>query len=118
MRPGKAKSVMLIYLQGGPATQDMFDLKPNAPSGIKSDFKPIATNVSGISLCEHLPKMAQWMHKAAIIRSVNHKAGCHNCLPSYTGLEVPQPDQHPRDTNPPSMAERWSCDRKLLIAKG
>jgi hypothetical protein len=47
--------------------------------------------------------MAQWMHKAAIVRSVNHKAGCHNCLPSYTGLEVPQPDQNPRDTNPPSM---------------
>ena len=43
------------------------------------------------------------MHKAAIVRSVNHKAGCHNCLPSYTGFEAPMPDQHPRDTDPPSM---------------
>ena len=43
------------------------------------------------------------MHKAAIVRSVNHKAGCHNCLPSYTGFETPMPDQHPRDTDPPSM---------------
>src|SRR5207302_7841680 len=42
-------------------------------------------------------------HKTAIVRSVNHKAGCHNCLPCYTGYEVPPPDQHPRDTDPPSM---------------
>src|SRR5208337_5174234 len=102
-RPGKAKSVILLYLLGGAATQDMFDLKPHAPDGIRSQFKPIATNVPGIQLCEHLPGMAQWMHKAAIVRSLNHKAGCHNCLPSYTGYEVPMPDQHPRDTDPPSM---------------
>jgi hypothetical protein len=101
--PGKAKSVILLYLLGGAATQDMFDLKPNAPAEIRGEFKPIATNAPGIQICEHLPRMAQWMHKAALIRSVNHKAGCHNCLPSYTGFEVPQPDQHPRDTDPPSM---------------
>jgi hypothetical protein len=103
VHPGKAKSVILLYLLGGAATQDMFDLKPNAPPEIRGEFKPIATNVNGIQICEHLPRMAQWMHKAAIIRSVNHKAGCHNCLPCYTGYEVPQPDQHPRDTDPPSM---------------
>jgi hypothetical protein len=102
-RPGKAKSVILLYLLGGAATQDMWDLKPNAPTDIRGEFKPIATSAGGVQICEHLPRMAKWMHKAAIVRSVNHKAGCHNCLPSYTGLEVPQPDQHPRDTNPPSM---------------
>jgi hypothetical protein len=101
--PGKAKSVILLYLLGGAATQDMFDLKPNAPSEIRGEFKPIATNVSGIQICEHLPRMARWMHKAAIVRSVNHKAGCHNCLPSYTGYEATMPDQHPRDSDPPSM---------------
>ena len=47
--------------------------------------------------------MAHWMHRAAVVRSVNHKAGCHNCLPSYTGYAQPMPDQHPRDTDPPSM---------------
>src|SRR6516162_2632514 len=57
VRPGKAKSVLLIYLQGGPATQDMFDLKPNAPSGIRSEFRPIATSAPGIQICEHLPRM-------------------------------------------------------------
>src|SRR5947209_6664571 len=102
-RPGKAKSVILLYLLGGAATQDMFDMKPEAPSGIRTEFKPIDTNVPGIRICEHLPRMSRWMHRAAIVRSVNHKAGCHNCLPSYTGHEMPMPDQHPRDSDPPSM---------------
>src|SRR5947209_2071035 len=101
--PGKAKNVIVLYLLGGAATQDMYDLKPNAPVGTKSEFKPIATNVPGIQVCEHLPGTAKWMHRAALVRSVNHKAGCHNCLPSYTGHERPMPDQHPRDTDPPSM---------------
>jgi hypothetical protein len=102
-RPGKAKSVILLYLLGGAATQDMVDLKPNAPAEIRGEFKPISTNAPGVQICEHLPRMAQWMHKVAVVRSLNHKAGCHNCLPSYTGYEVPPPDQHPRDTDPPSM---------------
>jgi hypothetical protein len=102
-RPGKARSVILLYLLGGAATQDMWDLKPSAPSGVRSEFKPIPTTAPGIQVCEHLPRMAGWMHKAALVRSVNHRAGCHNCLPSYTGYEQPMPDQHPRDTDPPSM---------------
>jgi hypothetical protein len=100
---GKAKSVILLFLLGGAATQDMFDLKPNAPTDVRGEFKPVPTNAPGVHICEHLPRMGQWMHKAAIIRSVNHRAGCHNCLPCYTGFEVPQPDQHPRDSDPPSM---------------
>jgi hypothetical protein len=62
-QPARAKSVVLIYLQGGPPTQDMFDLKPDAPSGIRSEFRPIATSAPGISVCELLPKTARWMHK-------------------------------------------------------
>src|SRR5438034_7929103 len=103
VRPGKAKSVMLLYLLGGAATQDMVDMKPDAPAEVRGEFKPAPTNVPGIQICEHLPRMTQWMHRTAIVRSVNHKAGCHNCLPSYTGYEMPMPDQHPRDSDPPSM---------------
>src|SRR5262245_21901485 len=66
-RAGRAKSVILLFLGGGAATQDMWDLKPEAPIGIRSEFRPIATNVPGIQICEHLPKMARWMHRAAII---------------------------------------------------
>jgi hypothetical protein len=102
-RPGKARSVILLYLLGGAATQDMWDMKPAAPAEVRGEFRPIATNVPGLQVCEHLPRMARWMDRAAVVRSVNHKAGCHNCLPSYTGYAQPMPDQHPRDTDPPSM---------------
>jgi hypothetical protein len=101
--PGKAKSVILLYLLGGAATQDMWDMKPTAPPEVRGEFKPIATNVPGLQVCEHLPRMARWVHKAAVVRSVNHKAGCHNCLPSYSGYAQLLPDQHPHDTDPPSM---------------
>jgi Protein of unknown function (DUF1501) len=102
-RPGKAKSVILLYLLGGAATQDMWDIKPDAPSGVRSEFRPVATSAPGVQICEHLPRMGRWMHRAALIRSVNHKAGCHNCLPSYTGCEELQLDQHPHENQPPSM---------------
>jgi hypothetical protein len=101
-RPGRARSVILLFLGGGAATQDIWDIKPDAPIGIRSEFKPIATNVPGIQICEHLTKMARWMHKAAIVRSVNHKAGCHNFLPAYTGLERPG-SISPSPNDPPSM---------------
>src|SRR5262245_36870855 len=61
-RAGRARSVILLYLQGGPPTQDMFDLKPDAPAGIRSEFRPIATSAPGVSVCELLPRMAWWMH--------------------------------------------------------
>jgi hypothetical protein len=87
-RPGKAKSVILLNLLGGAATQEMFDLKPDAPAGVRSEFKPIDTNVPGVRICEHLPRTAGWMHRMAVVRSVNHKAGCHNCLHFYPNTRV------------------------------
>jgi hypothetical protein len=102
-RPGRAKSVILLYLLGGAATQDMIDLKPNAPPEVRGEFSPIATNVAGVRIGEHLPKMSRWMHKIALVRSLNHRAGCHNTLPSYTGLEQLLDNTSTRDTYPPSM---------------
>jgi hypothetical protein len=89
----------------------MWDLKPNAPVGIRSEFRPIATNVPGIQICEHLPKTAQWMHKTALVRSVHHKAGCHNFLPAYTGLELPG-SIAPSPNDPPSMGSVCEYLRK------
>ncbi|MDB5385464.1 MAG: hypothetical protein JWM11_1110 [Planctomycetaceae bacterium] len=104
LRPAKAKSVILLYLIGGAPTQDMYDMKPNAPEKIRGEFKPIDTNIPGIQISELLPLTARMMDKAAIVRSVNHKAGCHNPLPSYTGLEIPVVDNtSTKDTFPPSM---------------
>src|SRR6266481_1699644 len=60
---GRAKNVIVLYLLGGAATQDMIDLKPNAPAEIRGTFRPIATSVPGIHVCEHLPLMSRWLHK-------------------------------------------------------
>jgi hypothetical protein len=116
-REGKAKSVILLYLQGGPATQDMFDLKPNAPSGIRTEFKPIATSAPGVSVCEHLPRLARWMHRAVVVRTVHHNGGCHNNLPMYTGYDVPPPDDSPRDTDPPSMGSVCLYHEQEILGK-
>ncbi len=103
-RSGRAKSVILLYLLGGAATQDMVDLKPDAPSEIGGEFRPIATRAPGIQVCEHLPRLAQWTHKMAVVRSMNHRAGCHNPLPSYSGFDQPLQDiVSTRDSYPPSM---------------
>ncbi len=103
-RPGRAKSVILLYLLGGAPMQDMIDLKPNAPADIRGEFNPISTSVPGIQVCEHLPRTSRWLHKMALVRSLNHRAGCHNTLPGYTGLEQMVPDNTiTRDTFPPSM---------------
>src|SRR5436190_24120239 len=64
------KAVIMIFLPGGPSHQDMFDLKADAPSEIRGEFKPISTSVPGIEICEHLPRLAKCMDKAAIIRSM------------------------------------------------
>src|SRR5262245_23065514 len=64
------KSVILIYLVGGPPHQDMFDLKPNAPQEIAGPWRPAATSVPGIQICEALPRLARNMEKLAIVRSL------------------------------------------------
>ena len=103
-RPGNARSVIVLYLLGGAATQDMVDMKPEAPDGIRGEFRPIATAVPGLEVCEHLPQMARWAHRLAVVRSVSHRGGCHNPLPSYTGWETIPPDiVSTSDTYPPSM---------------
>jgi len=70
---GKArphKALINIFLAGGPPHQDMFDLKMNAPSEIRGEFKPIATNVDGIEICELFPQLAKMMDKFSVIRSM------------------------------------------------
>jgi uncharacterized protein (DUF1501 family) len=73
----QADSVIMIWLSGGPATIDMWDLKPEAPEGIRGDFKPIASAVSGVQISEHLPKMARAIAKATLIRSLQHTLPVH-----------------------------------------
>jgi hypothetical protein len=71
------KSLINIFLPGGPPHQDMWDLKPDAPAEIRGEFKPIGTNVPGIQLCELLPKLAAMMDKLVIVRSIVDARGPH-----------------------------------------
>ena len=71
------KSVILIWLAGGPSHIDMYDLKPNAPAEFRGEFKPIPTNVTGIQIGEHLPRQAKIMDKLAIVRSAYHTNAGH-----------------------------------------
>jgi len=75
--PRRPKAVILVLLTGGAAHQDTFDLKPEAPDGIRSDFKPIDTRTPGIQLCEHLPLLAARSDKLAIVRSMSHGDNGH-----------------------------------------
>src|SRR5713101_1643847 len=64
------RSCILVFFYGGPSHIDTFDMKPNAPAEVRGEFKPIATSVTGVRVCEHLPMMARLMHKVAQVRSV------------------------------------------------
>src|SRR3954462_9656553 len=79
------KAIIMIYLPGGPPHQDMYDIKVDAPSEIRGEFRPIATNVPGIQICEHLPKMAAMMDKLIPIRSIVGAEGDHFDFQCLTG---------------------------------
>jgi hypothetical protein len=92
------KAVIMVYLSGGPSHQDMFDLKVDAPVEIRGTFQPISTNVSGIQICEHMPRLAKIMDKVAIIRSLH---GCPDqhasdlCMSGYPMGANGRQDNHP-----------------------
>jgi hypothetical protein len=83
VKGAKATSAIFINLTGGPSHMDTFDLKPNAPSEYRGTFNPIKTNVEGIEISEHLPKLAQCADKFAILRGVSHTLGAHELGTEY-----------------------------------
>lgn len=87
-RPAKAKSVIFLFLEGGPSTIDMWDLKPEAPAEIRGPYQPIATSVPGTFVGEHCPLTAKIADKFTILRSHSHKdnghsTGYHYCMTGY-----------------------------------
>ena len=68
----RAKSMILVFLTGGLGHLDSFDLKPDAPEGIRGEFQSIATKVEGVRYCEHLPGLAAHADKIAVVRSMSH----------------------------------------------
>ncbi|MCX7386334.1 MAG: DUF1501 domain-containing protein [Planctomycetota bacterium] len=92
------KSVIMIFLAGGPPHQDMVDLKPQAPVEYRGEFSPIQTNVAGIDVCEHLPLLAQRMDRLAVIRTLVGSEGAHSAFQCMHG--------HPQLNQPPGG---WPC---------
>ena len=78
--------MILLYLLGGAATQDMWDLKPDAPAEVRGEFKPIATSLPGVQICELLPLTAQRLHRACLLRTVTHGYNSHNPYGVLTGF--------------------------------
>lgn len=79
------KAIINIHLGGGPSHQDMFDLKPDAPREFRGEFSPIKTNVSGLEICEHMPRLAQMADKFAVIRSLSGMFDDHSNYHTQTG---------------------------------
>ena len=94
------KGVIMIFLAGGPPHQDMFDMKPNAPSEIRGEFTPIRTNVPGIEICELMPRLAQMMDKFAIIRSLKGCVDRHEPHQCFSGM--------------PNGKQSWPCMGSFL----
>ncbi|MEZ6091566.1 MAG: DUF1501 domain-containing protein [Pirellulaceae bacterium] len=108
---GKAKSIILVYLQGGPSHLDLWDPKENVPDNVKSVFSPISTKIPGIQFTENLPRLAQINDKFTMIRSMsytpnglfNHTAAIYQMMTGYTTdkvspsgqLEPPSPKDFP-----------------------
>lgn len=75
---GKAKRCVILWMGGGPAQQDTFDMKPDAPADFRSAFQPIDTSAHGVQICEHFPHLARHMDKIALVRSVTHTDNNHS----------------------------------------
>src|SRR5438552_2060921 len=86
-----AKGIIMVLLPGGPTHLDSFDLKPDAPVEIRGEFRPVATNVAGIDICEHLPRLATMADKLTIIRSLVGFRDDHNTHWCTTGWESHPP---------------------------
>jgi hypothetical protein len=94
----KFRNCITLFLVGSPGALDTWDLKPEAPADIRGKFQPIATNVPGIDICEHFPRMARHMEKIALIRSLYHTGAPTHEGGQYfmmTGHQFPGSDQHP-----------------------
>jgi hypothetical protein len=107
------KAMIVLWLWGGPSHMETFDLKPEAPQEYRGEFNPIATNVPGIEISEHLPLLAPLADKFAIIRSLSHDSpghvsSTHTLLSAYPGEVVEAPPFHPKHP------DLWAVTAKML----
>ena len=106
---GRAKACIYVFLWGGPPQQDLWDMKPDAPAGIRSLFRPIRTRVPGLDVCDQMPLLAKHTDKLAVVRSVTHNSTVHeaSCYHMLTGRQNPSlisPRNQRRRTDFPNLA--------------
>ncbi len=96
----RAKSVIFLFQWGGPSQLDTFDMKPQAPSTVRSPYRAISSSADGIQVCELLPEMAKRMHHVTLIRTMTHRMKNHASAGYYalSGHEPPSDDQRLRDS--------------------
>jgi hypothetical protein len=88
---GRARSCIFLFLWGGPPQNDLWDLKPDAPEGMRSLFRPIATAVPGVHVCDQMPRLARHLDKVALVRSMSHASTVHepSVYHTFTGRQDP-----------------------------
>ncbi len=107
----RAKACIVLFMFGAPAHQDTWDLKTNAPSAVRGEFQPISTNVPGIQVSEHIPRLAQLADRYLQIRSVTHPDNTHTVAMHYmlSGVRHRRPA-----TNPQNAADDFPCYGAVL----
>ena len=112
------KSLINIFLPGGPPHQDLWDLKPDAPAEIKGPWGAISTVVPGTQVCEKLPKMAQSIDRVALIRSMTHAYNNHSNHYTLTGYPTVDftSETSPRDNrHHPFFVSRWTVAARFAV---
>jgi hypothetical protein len=109
LRESRAKSVIYVFLSGGLAQHESFDMKPDAPMEVRGEFKPIRTRTPGTHICEHLPNLARISEKWSLVRSLthgsnDHSLGHHIMLTGRSGAPVGFDPGKPKKSDHPSMA--------------
>ena len=110
-RATRAKACILLFMWGGPAQQDTWDMKPDAPSDYRGEFRPIQTTVPGLQICEHLPRLAQRSHQLALIRSMTHNNVDHTKATHFLLTGKPPPTGS-------SLSEDWPSYGAILSKLG
>ncbi|MDA1017014.1 MAG: DUF1501 domain-containing protein [Planctomycetota bacterium] len=82
----QADACIVLFLNGGPSHLDMWDMKPSGPVEIRGEFTPISTSLSGVSVCEHLPRLSQQLHRATLVRSMNHSVNNSHAAAVYAAM--------------------------------
>ena len=82
----KADHCIVLFLNGGPSHLDMWDMKPDAPAEIRGEFKPVPSSLAGVPVSAHLPKLARWMHRTTLVRSMNHSVNNAHAAGVYCAL--------------------------------